>query len=87
MWQTWQMSQSLRKSPSELLRISNPIHAYYFDKAVWRFGTAVEADLNAASEKSTKPATIKAKQAMIMAQWLGKGKDVKGMYKDPAKSV
>lgn len=87
MWQTWQMSQSLRKSPSELLGITHPIHSYYFNKAVWRFGTAIESDLNQVAEKTKTAAATKAKQAMVMAKWMGAGKKTKGLYRDPARSM
>lgn len=86
MWQTWQVSQSLGKPPSELMGIGNPIHRYYFDKAVWRFGTAIEADLNHVAEKSKTVAATRAKQAMVMAKWMGAGKNTKGLYRDPARS-
>lgn len=86
MWQTWQVSQSLRKSPSDLLGIKNSVHRYYFDKAVWRFGSAIEADLNAVAEKSKTAAATRAKQAMVMAKWMGAGKKTKGLYRDPARS-
>lgn len=82
MWQHYRMSKSLRKSPSELLDIRHPVRAFYFDRAVWMFGTTLEADLEAAGEGSSKPKVIKAKQQMVLATWMGGGK---GLYRDPAR--
>ena len=67
--------------------ISDRVHRYYFDKAVWRFGSALEADLNTVAEKSKTVAATRAKQAMVMAKWMGAGKDTKGLYRDPARSA
>lgn len=81
MWQHYRMSKSLRKSPSELLDIRHPVRAFYFDRAVWTFGSTLEADLEAAVEGVKKEKAAKAKQQMVLATWLGG----KGMYRDPAR--
>lgn len=81
MWQHYRMSKSLRKSPAELLDIRHPVKAFYFNRAVWVFGTTLEADLEAVAENVTKPKVAKAKQQMVLATWLG----TRGMYRDPAR--
>lgn len=82
MWQHYRMSKSLRKSPSELLNVIHPVRSFYFNRAVWVFGTSLEADLEAAAEGGKKEKVIKARQQMVLATWLG---PVKGMYRDPAR--
>lgn len=81
MWQHYRMAKSLRKSPSELLNIRHPVRAFYFDRAVWLFGTTLEADLEAAADGVKKEKAARAKQQMVLATWLGG----KGMYRDPAR--
>jgi hypothetical protein len=82
MWQHYRMSKSLRKSPSELLNIIHPVRSFYFNRAVWVFGSSLEAALEAAAEGGKKEKIIKARQQMVLATWLG---PVKGMYRDPAR--
>lgn len=83
MWQMWQMSQNLRKTPADLLGITASAPSFYFNKAVWTFGTTLEADLNAVAEKSKKASTTKARQTQVMVTWMGTG-STKGLYRDPA---
>lgn len=81
LWETWRMSQSLRKSPSEILHLTNPVSCFYFDRAVWRFGSAIDTELeDISSNAKTKPQAV-AQQASVMVKWLGTSE---GMYRDPA---
>lgn len=41
----WKMAQEWRRRPSEFLDIQDPLVAYYFDRAIYVFGTAVENDM------------------------------------------
>jgi hypothetical protein len=77
------MAQKYSTTPSELLDISHPVDAYYLNRAVWRFGTAMDQDVDTAVNK----AKDKQKQDVAnrtMAKWLGA--DTSGAYGDPMKS-
>lgn len=45
------MSKAFGQRPSALLAIAEPFHAFSFDRAVWTFATAVEADMDAAEKR------------------------------------
>jgi hypothetical protein len=44
------MSNAYHTPPSKLYGITHPVTAFYFDRAVWVFGSTMDADL----EESTK---------------------------------
>lgn len=79
------MSQSLSVPPADLLAVRRPIHRFYFNRAIYRFGSTLDAELEEISNKAKKPASAKAKQAMRLALWLDEGQG--GLYKDPAASM
>lgn len=64
------MSQSLRTRPSDLYGIHDELLAYFFDRAVYTFGTAVEADVREASEGSKDNAQAKRKAMLRLNVWL-----------------
>lgn len=80
------MSQSLKSRPSDLLHIKNPTHAFCFDRAVWKFGATLDGQLEAISEKAKKPASAKARQQLLLTQWLAEP-GAKGFYRDPAAAM
>jgi hypothetical protein len=80
------MSQALNSRPSDLFKIKNAIHAFCFDRAVWKFGATLDSQLDAISEKAKKPASAKAKRQMLLTQWLAEP-GAKGFYKDPAAAM
>lgn len=82
MWQHYRMAKSLKQTPSSLLDIRNPVRAFYFNRAVWVFGTTLEAHLESAAEGVKNEKRARAKQQMVLAVWLG---HTKGMYRDPAR--
>jgi hypothetical protein len=75
MWQAWQLSKAYTCRPSELYGIEHPVQKLFFDRAVWVFGSTLEADLEESgksrgkkpkSEKQTNAARMK-----VLALWLG----------------
>lgn len=84
MWNLWRMSQSLGRTPSELLRIANSAKAFFFDRAVWLFGSTLEAEMEAVTKNVTKAKVAEAKQQAVLAKWLAPS-GVKGLYRDPAR--
>lgn len=80
------MSQSLRCRPSTALHLTNSFEAFCFDRAVWKFGATLEAQLEEVAEKAKKPATAKAKKQLVLTQWLAEP-GAKGFYRDPAAAI
>lgn len=79
------MSRSLRTQPAVLLGISNQLVAFYFNRAIWTFGSTLDAELEEISNKAKKPGSAQAKKSMRLALWLDEGQG--GLYRDPAASV
>jgi hypothetical protein len=71
MLEAWELSSKFHCRPSDLYGIEHPVRAFFFDRAVYTFGTALESDLAASTEKSKKPAQAKAIRQRVMAKWLG----------------
>lgn len=80
------MSQGLRCRPSEILALGNSYEAFCFDRAVWKFGATLEAQLEEIAEKAKKPATAKARKQLELTRWLAEPGS-KGFFKDPAASI
>jgi len=68
------------------LGLQNKIHAYCFNRAIWLFGSTLERQLEEVANKAKKPGSAKAKQSLILTQWLWEP-GAKGMFKDPAASL
>ncbi len=83
MWSLRVLSKDLQTRPSDLLAIRNPLVRYYFDHAVWLFGSAVEADLEEAGRKAKNERLATARRLMAMNRWVP-SKDGKGIFRDPA---
>jgi hypothetical protein len=54
-----------------LYQIEHPVQQFYFDRAVWTFGTAVENDLEKAGEKAKKPKAAEQARLKVLVRWLG----------------
>jgi hypothetical protein len=77
------MSQTFQVRPSELLRIEDSVLAFMFDRAVFHFGVAIDADLEEAGQKAKNVRGQKMKQQMVLNRWLGT--TGKGRFRDPAR--
>lgn len=90
MWETWIATQRMRCLPSDFLGLLGSIERYYFDRAVWAFGSAVQAELDQVEEAAsrgkskTSPKTIQARKQMVLNKWIPAPESTKGRYKDPA---
>jgi hypothetical protein len=62
------------------------LYAFCFDRAVWKFGATLDGQLEEIANKAKKPAAAKAKQTLLLTQWLAEP-GAKGFYKDPAASI
>lgn len=71
MWGAWRAAKSFRCLPSEYLKINDPLTAFYFDRATFTFGTAIENQLAEARQGKGSDASKQMKSKMILAKWLG----------------
>lgn len=84
MWEVWLMSQSMSKRPSEILYLRSSLVAFYVDRAIWRFGSAIDAELSQAENNAKNEKAAMSKRLMILSKWIPESRNSKGMYRDPA---
>jgi len=80
----WLQAKQFHCPPSELMGVTDQPTAFYFNRAVFTFGQALEAELEKAGasrgkSKKTDSQIAMARQ-MVMNRWLGTQK-----FADPAK--
>lgn len=69
------MSKKYHRTPAELYFIQDEFLAWSFNRAVFMFGSEMEADLDA-SEKGAKTATaVQKKRQMCFDKWMRTGLD------------
>jgi hypothetical protein len=67
------MSRRFNSRPSDLFSLKDPLAAYYFDRAVWTFGSRVEREIEEASQAKTEQGKAM-KLAIVQNKWLGVSK-------------
>ena len=83
------MATKFQTRPSQFLGISDTLQAFFFDKAVFYFGSTIEADLEEyTKDRSTKnpdkPEVKKRKREMRLAVWLTEpNEEGKPKFRDP----
>lgn len=80
LWEAWKLAKAYRTRPSSLYGITDEVAAWCFDRAVFLFGTELEAELRDATDGAKNKQQSAARQQRVMAKWLGG----KVQYKDPA---
>lgn len=70
-WEAWQLSKAYHCRPSEIYGVHHPVQAFYFDRAVWVFGTTLENDLDKASADAKKPKQGEQARLRVLQKWLG----------------
>lgn len=58
--------------------------AFFLDRAVFLFGSALEEALEVAGEKSKTKKGREAKVAMELSKWLAEPGETRGRFRDPA---
>lgn len=81
------MSKAYQQRPSIFLGIRRSLDAYYLDRAVMHFGTALDAALEKAiapgkGKRQMSEAQMNAKIQRVLVAWLGPDA-VQKRYKDP----
>ena len=74
LWLTWKQCKEFRCLPSVLLGLTDQPTAYYFDRAVFTFGQALENELEKAGESRGKTKKTASQVAMarqnVLSKWL-----------------
>ncbi len=69
--------------PSNLLHLTDEVTAWCFDRAVFHFGTSVEADIKAATEKCKDSKTANRKAEQVLRKWTSEPGKTAGRFRDP----
>lgn len=87
-WELWLRSKALRCKPSELVGSYNSIQAFYFDRAVWRWASTVDNQMETAADNAGKGKKNPEKfRNQARTKVLEKALQTRGQprkYKDPA---
>lgn len=65
------MSQAYRLRPSSFYGIVDELKAWSFDRAVWLFGSSLEAELEEAAHSAKNSSQAESRQRQVMEKWLG----------------
>jgi hypothetical protein len=68
--------------PSELLDITHPLRAFYFNRAVAVFGTRVDAEIDEMTRDKKNAKAIEAAANMAVAKWIETA-DVRKSFRAP----
>lgn len=74
------MAKAYHLRPSEIYGITDEIAAWSFDRAVFLFGSELQAELEEASSGAKNKGQARQRQQRVLSKWLG-GKQ---QFKDPA---
>jgi len=66
--------------PSDIYGVHDEVTAYSFDKAVYMFGSNLDAELKKAGQNAKSDAQANGRRQRVLAKWLGQ----KAQYKDPS---
>lgn len=82
----WLLSKTWSTRPSEMLDLSDPLAAFYFDRAVMTFGKTVEAAMDEAAEGAKNSKDAKRKRQMALTKFMrnADGTHAPGTFRDPA---
>lgn len=85
LWELYSLSKHYNGTrPSEILKMEDPVVAFCFDRAVYRFGQAVEQDITEKTEDSKNQQQARAKASQVFASWMTTDDHIpKGIYRDP----
>lgn len=81
MWEAWLLAKAYRTPPSELYFIHDEIAAWSFNRAVFMFGSELEAELQAAGDGAKNQMQAQTRRQRVMALWLGA--EAPQQFKDP----
>jgi hypothetical protein len=82
LWEAWRLAKAYSTRPSTLYAIRDEVTAWSFDRAVFLFGSELEAELKNAAKGAKSDAQANGRRSRILAKYLG-GKQ---QFKDPVAS-
>lgn len=82
MWEAWKLAQAYHSRPSEIYAIKDEVTAWSFDRAVYLFGSQLEAELKIAAKGAKSDTQANGRRQRVLSKWLG-GKQA---FKDPVAS-
>lgn len=76
MWLTYRQAKAFSCKPSDLMGVTDQPTAYYLDRAVFTFGSALEAELEKAGQQGKgrnkkSESQIAMAKSRILAKWIG----------------
>lgn len=80
LWEAWRLSKAYMTRPSAIYGVRDEVAAYSFDKAVYMFGSNLDAELKKAGQDAKSDSQANGRRQRVLAKWLGG----KAQYKDPA---
>lgn len=86
LWEAYQLGRSHHRPPSDIYGIKPKLTAYCFDRAVYTFGTALEARLRTVAETQKTQKAAERKALMELQKWLSSADtETKpaGRFRDP----
>lgn len=75
------MCKAFHCRPSELYGIEHPVQAFFFDRGIYTFGTALEYDLNDSTRDTKNQKQTDRVRDRVIAKWMGP--ETPGVYRDP----
>lgn len=79
MWEAWTISRAYRVLPSDLYFIHDEVAAWSFNRAVYLFGSELDAELQAAGDGAKNQMQAQARRQAVLNRWLGAPQQ----FKDP----
>ncbi len=76
------MALKFHTTPSQLLSLTDPWESYCFNRAVYHFGTELEAEMDKVKDKNENRAQRKREQ--ILRKWIPEAAPAR-QFRDPAK--
>lgn len=83
-WQLFNVAQTWRVRPSELMGVEDSYHAYCLDQAIASLGNGIRGRLDSLGSTDRKTKQLEAKMQRELATVLGLPDQVEKMYRSPS---
>ncbi len=83
LWETYSQAKAWKLPPSKLFNLQDDVTAWCFDRAVFHFGTSVEADIRNATDKCKDAKSANRKAEQVIRKWISEPGDTAGRFRDP----
>jgi hypothetical protein len=70
LYDLWTLAKTWKTRPSEILCIRDEVAAYHLDRAVTKFGLALEQDVEKHTESAKDRKSAEAKARLVLKRWL-----------------